>query len=61
MAVLVSHDRRSRGLLHAWLYEEPVPALPGEATASARRGPVARPDVLGLRCGPARHRGVTCD
>ena len=60
-AVLVSHDRSVRGLLHAWLYEEPVPALPGEATASARRGPVARPDVLGLRCGPARHRGVTCD
>ena len=54
VAVFVSHDRSVRKLLHAWLYEEPVPPLPGHAAPQAKRGPVPRPDVVGTRCGPRR-------
>ena len=52
IAVFVSHDRSVRSLLHAWLYEEPVPALPGRGDSvgaartgatSGRRGPPLRP------------------
>ncbi len=57
-AIRVSGDGSVRDLLHDWLYERPVPALPGRAVAEAQEGPVAPPDVVGLRCGPVRHRGA---
>lgn len=62
-AVAVSGDRSARRLLRAWLYEQPVPNLPGRAGASARRAPVAPPDIVGLRCGHGAHRGAPaiCD
>jgi hypothetical protein len=61
-AVRVSGDASVRDLLHDWLYEEPVPPLPGAPAMAARRGPVAAPDVVGLRCGRGSHRGApaTC-
>ncbi|MGH6905679.1 MAG: M1 family aminopeptidase, partial [Geminicoccaceae bacterium] len=64
LAVRVSGRRSVAPLLHAWLYDEPVPALAGHAAATALReeGP-ALPDVVGLRCGRGAHRGApaTCD
>lgn len=56
-AVAVSHDIYVARLLHDWLYEEAVPPLPGHTKTTAKRGSVERPDVVGLRCGPFRHRG----
>ncbi len=57
-AVFVSHNASVRSLLNAWLYDQAVPALPVSHAMTARRGPVARPDVVGLRCGPVRHHGA---
>jgi aminopeptidase N len=48
-AVFVSRDGSVRELLEAWIYEEPVPPLPGMAVATAPRGPVERPDIVGPR------------
>ena len=50
-------------LLHAWLYDETVPALAGQVAATARYGSVPLPDVVGLRCGSGAHRGAppSCD
>ena len=59
VAVFVSHDRTVRLFLHAWLYEDPVPALPGHTVSAAASAGAALPDVVGLRCGPIRHRGAT--
>lgn len=61
-AVFVSHNPSVRDLLHDWLYEDPVPPLSAQATAP-KRGPVAVPDVVGLRCGQGSHRGspASCD
>jgi len=63
VAVFVSRDRTVRPFLHAWLYEDPVPALPGHTVSAAASVKAARPDVVGLRCGPIRHHGATanCD
>ena len=47
-AVRVSGDSSVRPLLTAWLYDAAVPGIPG---AVARRAPVAKPDVVGVRCG----------
>jgi aminopeptidase N len=44
----VSGDGSVRPLLHAWIYDTAVPGIPG---AVARRGPVAKPNVVGVRCG----------
>ena len=59
VAVFVSDDGSVRELLQAWLYEEPVPPLPGQAAPQAKRGPV-RTDRCrrhALRGGaPSRHR-----
>jgi aminopeptidase N len=55
-AVAVSHNIYVAKLLHDWLYEEDVPSLPGHM-ALAKGAKVARPDVVGLRCGPFRHHG----
>ncbi len=63
-AVAVSRHASVGDLLEAWLYEETVPPLPGRAEShSAKRGPVAAPDVVGLRCGRGAHRGprASCD
>ena len=61
-AVRVTGDKSVGDLLHDWLYEEPVPPLPGQATGAAAGGSVAPPDVVGLRCGRGSHRGApaTC-
>jgi hypothetical protein len=52
-------------LLHARLYDEAVPALAGQAAATAlqEEGPALPPDVVGLRWGRGAHRGApgTCD
>jgi aminopeptidase N len=65
LAVLVSGRRPVAPLLHAWLYDEAVPALAGHAgeTALREEGPALPPDVMGLRCGRGAHRGApaTCD
>ena len=65
LAVLVSGRPAVAPLLHAWLYDEPVPALAGHAAAAAlqQEGPAIPPDVVGLRCGRGAHRGSpsTCD
>ena len=53
----VSGDRSVRPLLHSWLYDDAVPALPGLARRAANVGPVARPDIVGGRCGRGSHRG----
>ncbi len=53
----ISGDDSVRPLLHAWLYDDAVPALPGLARLAAKRGPVARPDIVGGRCGRGSHRG----
>jgi aminopeptidase N len=55
-AVRVSGDGSVRDLLEVWLYEEPIPDLPGAADRTAKRGPV--PDIVGLRCGGRAHRGA---
>jgi len=55
-AVEVSGDKSVRKLLNAWLYEAAVPDLPGREK-SARKTQVARPDLVGLRCGHGAHRG----
>jgi aminopeptidase N len=57
-AVRYSGDPSVRPLLQAWLYEQAVPALPGVANRTAKRGPAARPDVVGTRCGRGSHRGA---
>jgi aminopeptidase N len=61
-AVRFSGDSSVRPLLHAWLYEEPVPPLPGMENRFAPRGPVPKPDIIGGRCGRGSHRGspATC-
>ena len=59
-AVTVSRDNSVHRLLRNWLYEEPVPPLAGDGARAAKRGPVARPDIFGLSCGPVRHRGAHC-
>jgi aminopeptidase N len=56
-AVAVSHNVYVAKLLHDWLYEDAVPALPGHTVALAKGAKVARPNVVGLKCGPFRHRG----
>ncbi|MBL8413202.1 MAG: M1 family metallopeptidase [Propionivibrio sp.] len=56
-AVHFSGDGSVRPLLHAWLYDDAVPALPSSASRAAKRGPVARPDIVGGRCGRGSHRG----
>jgi aminopeptidase N len=65
LAVFVSGRPSVVPLLHAWLYDEPVPALAGYAAATAlqEEGPALPPDVVGLRCGRGAHRGApaTCD
>ena len=65
LAVLVSGRRSVAPLLHAWLYDEAVPALAGHAVATALReeGLALPPDVVGLRCGQGAHRGApaSCD
>lgn len=59
IAVFVSRDRSVRPFLHAWLYEDPVPNLPGRSASAAAAGArIARPDIVGLRCGPIRHFGA---
>jgi aminopeptidase N len=66
-AVRVSRDPSVRALLQAWLYETPVPTLPGSATArtgvEAKRAPSKVNQLLGMRCGRGSHRGApkTCD
>ncbi len=57
-AVRYSGDSSVRPLLRAWLYDEAVPALPGQPAHKARRKGVARPDVVGSRCGRGSHRGA---
>lgn len=57
VAVAVSNRPSVSDLLHAWLYEEPVPPLPGQTAAAARRGTAEVPDVVGTRCGRGGHRG----
>lgn len=63
-AVEVSGDASVRKLLNAWLYEQPIPPLPGGGGGAARAsgGSVAKPDLVGLRCGRGGHRGssATC-
>jgi aminopeptidase N len=65
LAVLVSGRPSVASLLHAWLYDEPVPALTGHAAVMALReeSPAPPPDVVGLRCGRGAHRGApaTCE
>ena len=56
-----SGDGSVRPLLHAWLYDDAVPALPNLARRAAKRGPVARPDIVGGRCGRGSHRGSPVD
>ena len=56
IAVSVSANRSVAKLLHDWLYEDAVPALPGQAVVAARRGPVAMPNVVGMSCGHSVHR-----
>jgi aminopeptidase N len=55
-AVSVTHNFYVAKLLHDWLYEKAVPPLPGH-TALAKGAKVEKPDVVGVRCGPFRHRG----
>ena len=53
LATNISKDPSVKGLLDAWLYGDPVPALPGApatAVAAQRRGSVPVPDLVGLRC-----------
>lgn len=59
----VSGDSGVRPLLHAWLYEQAVPDLPGTAAFRQRTSPAPRPDIVGGRCGSGSHRGAkrTCD
>lgn len=59
-AVEVSGDGSVRELLRAWLYDQPVPPLPGDDAGAARRrsGPVPRPALVGLGCGRGAHRGA---
>jgi aminopeptidase N len=58
-AVKVSGDPSVRPLLRAWLYETPVPSLPGTAVAAratAKRAPAAK--LAAARCGRSLHRGA---
>jgi len=57
VAAFVSHDRTMRPFLHAWLLEDPVPALPGHSVSATAGAMAAQRSVVGLRCGPIRHRG----
>jgi aminopeptidase N len=57
IAVSVSGNGSVAALLHDWLYEDPVPPLPGAATAAAAESDTdAVPDVVGLSCGHSVHR-----
>ncbi len=56
-AVRFSGDGSVRPLLHAWLYEDAVPPLPGLAKRVSKPGPVPKPDIVGGRCGRGSHRG----
>jgi aminopeptidase N len=60
-AVRVSGDGSVGPFLRAWLYHDSVPPLPGTMRARPR-GPVAKPAIVGGRCGPGSHRGAprTC-
>jgi aminopeptidase N len=60
-AVKVSGDGSVRPFLRAWLYHDAVPPLSGTMRPRPR-GPVAKPDIVGGRCGPGSHRGAprTC-
>ena len=63
VAVSVSGKQSVAGLLHDWLYEDAVPALPGYTmAASAKRSTVDVPNIVGLRCGRGVHRasGARC-
>jgi aminopeptidase N len=57
VAVALSNKPSVGDLLHDWLYEQPVPPLPGHSMASASQGAVEIPDVVGTRCGRGGHRG----
>jgi aminopeptidase N len=57
-AVRWSGDAAVRDLLEAWLYDQEVPALPGEAARPPAAGRTARPAIVGGRCGPMSHRGA---
>ena len=46
-AVSVSDNLYVAELLHAWLYEKPVPSIAGIVP---NHGKLARPDVVALRC-----------
>jgi aminopeptidase N len=61
VAVKVSGDGSVRPFLRAWLYHDAVPPLPGTMRPRPR-GPVAKPAIVGGRCGPGSHRGAprTC-
>lgn len=63
IAVFVSRDRTVRPFLHAWLYEDAVPALPGYSVSAAGSARVVDSNIVGLRCGPIRHFGARrgCD
>ncbi len=58
----VSGNSAVRPLLHAWLYEQAIPALPGVAasatTASAARTAVVRSNRYDLRCGHRSPHGT---
>ena len=56
VAVSISGKPAVGELLEAWLYEDPVPSLPGGA-ATAAEGAAESPDVVGTRCGRGGHRG----
>jgi aminopeptidase N len=57
-AVRVSGDATVRQLLEAWLYDQAVPQLPGIAARKVEPGSVAKPDIVGGRCGRGSHRGA---
>ena len=59
-AVRVSGDRSVRSLLVSFIYDEAVPALPGQAAARVRRGPVELPAIVGARCGRGGADGASC-
>ena len=56
VAVSISGKPAVADLLEAWLYEDPVPPLPGEA-ATITESMAEFPDVVGTRCGRGGHRG----
>jgi aminopeptidase N len=56
VAVSISGKPGVADLLEDWLYEDPVPPLPGEA-AVTMESTAEIPDVVGTRCGRGGHRG----